>query len=143
MKLECRMHWFVFVPRGFICLLLLVFGFLQIASHGGGIVFIGIIILDFLIMLPAFVRYMTNYLAVENNMLVGRVGFINSKKLSTPISKIQSIGLSNGLFGKVLGFHTITFSHAGTSGVDFTFPKMANAEGFVAEVNELINGLSQ
>ena len=143
MKLECRMHWFVFVPRGFICLLLIIFGILQIASQGGGIVFIGIIVLDFLIMLPAFVRYMTNYLAVENNMLVGRVGFINSKKLSTPISKIQSIGLSNGLFGKVLGFHTITFSHAGTSGVDFTFPKMANAEGFVAEVNELINGLSQ
>ena len=80
----------------------------------------------------------TTYLGFTETKLVGHTGFIRTKKLSTPLNRVQGISLENGLIGKIFGFHTITVSNAGTGSAEFVFKGMANAEQFVDKVQEVI-----
>ena len=88
--------------------------------------------------IKSIIEYKTTYIACTNTMLVGHIGFINSKTLSTPLIKVQSVGMSNGLFGKIFGYHTVTICNAGTSQAEYVFTTMSNAKQFVDKVNELI-----
>lgn len=138
----CRRHWTAFTIPGLFCFIFAIAALGSLFDSKtlaqGFSNFITSLFVSGLFALYIFISYKFNYIALTETSIVGHIGFIRSKKLSTPLSKVQSIGISNGLFGKIFGYHTITVSHAGTDVIDFVFKHMANAEKFSEKVNEYI-----
>ena len=137
----CRKHWSVFLGRGFWTIL-----FLSIAgycffstSESEDMKFAGYIclVVAAVFLISAIISYRSEYLALTESKLIGHIGFIKSKKLSTPINRIQNVGISNGLFGKIFNYHTITIDNAGTGNTEFVFKRMANAKAFAEKVELL------
>lgn len=138
----CRQHWTAFTIPGLFCFIFAIAAVGSIFDSEtipqGIATFITGIFVSGLFALYIFISYKFNYIALTETSIIGHIGFIKSRKLSTPLQKVQSLGLSNGLLGKIFGYHTITVSHAGTDVIDFVFKHMANAEKFSEKVNELI-----
>lgn len=125
----CRQHWATFLLKGILALFCIAVGF------GGArpLIFVGLFII-----LYAVISYMTTYAALTETKLIGHVGFLKSKTLTTQLSKIQDIGIENGLLGKIFGYHTIVFTNAGTAGAEMVFKNMAKAHAFVDAVQKQI-----
>lgn len=136
---ECRLHWTVFALEGLFIVLLIAAGIAgSIYADGAIVVALPFLVAAVILFAHAYITYRTTYIAITETKIIGHMGFIKSKTMSTPLSKVQSIGLSNGLLGKIFGYHTVTVSHAGTDRIDFIFHHMAKAEEFSEKVNEYI-----
>lgn len=72
--------------------------------------------------------YKGRYVSLNGTLITGHDGIIKSRKLVSPVNKVQDIGISNGLFGKIFHYHTIVISTAGSNGAEYRYPHMANAE---------------
>ena len=81
-KTRGRVHWACLIPH--VVLMLFFVGFITIW--------------------PSLIRMFTTEFVVTNKRLYGKVGLINTKTLDTPLNKVDSISVSNGLFGKILGY---------------------------------------
>lgn len=139
----CRRHWSGFFVPGFFCALFVLGAAAALFIDAE----IGHRLLAMLIMLAIaaviagyiFVSYKFTYsIVLTETKLVGHKGLVRSKTLTAPLSKVQDIGLSNGLMGKILGYHTVTISSAGTASTEFVFIHMARAQEFVDAVNDSI-----
>ena len=119
----CKPHWTGYIGRIILCFI----SFLAIIS---GFIVEGIFVFAICVISIQITRK-SRYLELTETKLIGHVGFIKTKTLSTLLFNVQDIGLSNGLMGKLFGYHTITISTAGTSGTEYTFGYMARAEEFV------------
>lgn len=130
----CRPHWAGYVKSVFVMIIMIVAGCFTFNSSR--IIAALLFLQAVCIVIGIIIDSKTTYIALTGRKIVAHVGFINSKTLSTPLSKVQNIGLSNGLLGKLFGYHTILISDAGTSGTEYKFPRMANAIEFVNAVQD-------
>lgn len=131
---ECRPHWCRFIVHGVLGLLGLAVGILALlnrdtqnesAQYGAFL-----LVAAFLCFAYIFITYKFTYISLTETKVEGHIGFIRSKTLSTPISKVQGISLSNGLLGKIFRYHTVSISSAGTAGTEYVFKHMAHAKEF-------------
>lgn len=129
---RCRKHWGMFVGRGLIAFLFLIMGFITEADDSTFLIVC--IAVAVIALLPAIISYFSDYLELTETKIVGHSGLINSRKISAPLSKVQNIELSNGLGGKIFGYHDILVDNAGTGGKEFRFRKATNAEEFAEAV---------
>jgi len=130
----CRKHWSIFIGRGLIALVWL--GVL-LQKQGNALYALVTFGIPLLLILDAVVEYKTNYIAITRTKIVAHMGFIRTQDFSTPLNKIQAIGLSSGLFGKLLGYHKITIDHAGTGRSEYQFDGMADAKDFVGVLEHM------
>ena len=130
----CRKHWCIFLGRGLIALL--IFVFLR-QKDGNALYTLLTFGIPLLFILSAVVEYRTNYIAITKTKVVAHMGFIRTQDFATPLSKIQAIGLTSGLFGKIFGYHKIIIDHAGTGRSEYQFGHMANAKDFVGVLEHL------
>ena len=86
-----------------------------------------------------YIVYKYEYVVLTDSSVICHKGFFNSKTFSTPLSKIQSIGLERTFWDKMQGWHTIKIDTAGTGGIEFVFTQMENAEKFVSLVQQQID----
>ncbi|MCC8181923.1 MAG: zinc-ribbon domain-containing protein [Clostridiales bacterium] len=75
-----------------------------------------------------WLKYKRTYVSISNGIVTGHLGIINSRKLVSPIGKVQDISISNGLLGKIFGYHTVVVMTAGTNGAEYLYKYMANAK---------------
>lgn len=133
---ECRPHWCRFIVQGVLGFGCLAYGIWAILNrdtliqNGSGqaapfALFVGIVCFVYI-----FITYKFTYISLTETKVEGHIGFIRSKTLSTPISKVQGISLSNGLLGKIFRYHTVSISSAGTAGTEYVFKHMAHAKEF-------------
>lgn len=139
----CRRHWSGFVVPGFFCVLFVLgaIGMLFIDAAIGNRLAAMLVMLAIAAVIAGyiFISYKFTYsIVLTETKLVGHKGLIRSKTLTAPLSKVQDIGLSNGLMGKIFGYHTVTISSAGTANTEFVFIHMAGAQKFVDAVNDSI-----
>ena len=134
----CRKHWSAFVLQALLALVLIAAGFTRLidgekadAKSSAVIMIIGVVIAFFI-----WLAYRCEYIALTETSLIGHKGIFRSKTLSTPLNKVQSVGLSNGLLGKILRYHTVTVANAATGATEFVFFRMAKAQAFADAVNE-------
>lgn len=80
-------------------------------------------------------RLKTDSLILTDSHIIGKTGIIHTKTMSTPLSKVQAVSVSNGLLGKMFGYHTITIACAATGISEYVFTHMSGAEEFVAMVD--------
>lgn len=136
----CRKHWTAYIIPVTLVIICVITAFVGLGNDGAEGAAPAGALLGFavLIAICVLIDYKSEYIAITETKLIGHRGFIKSKTLSTPLSKVQSVGLSNGLLGKVFKYHTITVDNAGTGTTEFVFKRMANAQEFVDKVNERI-----
>lgn len=67
----------------------------------------------------------TTQLVVTNKRLIGKVGFLNTKTLESPINKITSISVESSIVGKILNYHNVKINVFGEV-YNFKYVKNAN-----------------
>lgn len=90
----------------------------KIAGLAGGL------ILAALVLFIPIIRVKSNSLVLTDKRLYGKTGIFKTTSLTTPIAKIQTINIEQGLIGKIFGYSDLTI-HCVT-GV-YIFKKQSNA----------------
>ncbi len=78
-------------------------------------------------------------LLISETAITGKTGWIHSRKLVSPISRVQDVAVSSGLMGKILGYHNIIVSTAGTSRKEYVFIRFTHGKEFQEKFVELAN----
>jgi uncharacterized membrane protein YdbT with pleckstrin-like domain len=117
---RAHQHWIIFFWPVFILLvgvaLLILFPDVYLA----GAVALAI---GFLSFLWPFIRYKTSEYAVTNKRLVVKLGLIQREADETLLSKIENIAVDQDIWGRILGYGTITIT--GTGGTREGFPRIS------------------
>lgn len=84
------------------------------------IVVVGILLLPFygaglILLVVAYLRYISTELALTNKRIIAKVGFITRNTIEINLSKVESIRISQGLFGRLMNFGGIIVSGSGAS----------------------------
>lgn len=121
---ECNPHWTLAYKQIFACIVFLFLGLFvsSLFLYLAGAIFIYLIIL-----MKSVKLYMTS------DSIVGKKGIINTQRMTSPIRNVQDLSISDGLWGKVLGYGNISISTAGTSGAEYVFRRMSNCKKFQQE----------
>jgi uncharacterized membrane protein YdbT with pleckstrin-like domain len=83
------------------------------------LVIFGIILLPFfgiglLCFVTAYIRYATTELAFTNKRVIAKFGFVRRSTIEITLSKVESIQVNQGVFGRIFDFGTLIISGAGT-----------------------------
>lgn len=78
-----------------------------------GIITIPLFGLGIFIMLNAFFTYISTELAVTNKRVVAKTGLIRRNTIELNLSKIESIQVHQGIFGRILNYGSLVVSGAG------------------------------
>ena len=85
---------------------------------------------------PILDRY-TDEFAVTNRRVIVKTGLISRKTLEMNLSKIESVNVDQSIFGRLLGYGTITI--IGTGGTRESFPNISKPLQFRKKFQELSN----
>lgn len=89
-----------------------------------------------LIWLPRdLIKYFTTKLEITNRRVKGKIGLINTNELDSPLNKINSVQVKQGLFGKIFNYGTITIT---TPSSLFNFDYITNPNEFKTILNNQI-----
>lgn len=128
----CKLHWTGWVLHAIIGALFLINAFRYLfTGYWSTFAFYMILALGF--GGYAYLSTLTTTLSLTETSVVGKTGIIKSKKLASPMSKVQDVGVSNGLFGKIFGYSTVTVSTAGSGYTEYVFTHVVNGEQFQSE----------
>lgn len=83
---------------------------------------------------PIIDRY-TDEFAVTNRRVIVKTGLISRKTLEMNLSKIESVNVDQSIFGRLLGYGTITI--IGTGGTRESFPNISEPILFRKKFQEL------
>ena len=92
-----------------------------------GILFCWFFLIPLFKAIQATIKHFRTELAVTNKKVLGRVGVFNTKALDAPLSKIQSISVTQPFFGKICNYGTVRVS---TAAGDFIFEAIAAPDAF-------------
>jgi len=78
----------------------------------------GVILIPFwgiglIVLLSAFIDYRTTELAVTNKRVIAKFGLIQRQTIEMNIAKVESIQVSQGIFGRLMNYGDIIISGAG------------------------------
>jgi membrane protein YdbS with pleckstrin-like domain len=79
----------------------------QYAGWYAGAALLGVALL---LAIPPTIRYLSSDFAVTDKRVLARMGILHRQSLETLLSKIEGIGVEQDLWGRVLGFGTITIT---------------------------------
>jgi uncharacterized membrane protein YdbT with pleckstrin-like domain len=109
-----RPHWILFGGPLFLAIVGIALGVtLQLAAGDywyAGAALIGVALL---LAIPPTIRYLSSDFAVTDKRVLARMGIVNRQSLETLLTKIEGIGVEQDLWGRVLGFGTITITGTG------------------------------
>jgi len=139
---RARVHWSIFATAILVIalgiVLAIVLGVYQPAYWYAGAALAGIGLL--LAIAPA-IHYASSEFAVTDKRVVAKLGFIERESLETLLSKIEAIGVDQGIVGRMLGYGTITIT--GTGGTEESFPRIADPLEFRRQIQSQVVALDE
>lgn len=117
---RAHQHWIIFFWPAFIVLVGAALLVLFPDNYIVGAVVLGLGLVSFL---WPFIRYKTSEYAVTNKRLVVKLGLIQREADETLLSKIENIAVDQDIWGRILGYGTITIT--GTGGTREGFPRIS------------------
>ena len=112
-----QLHWIIFLwPAVF--LIFAVIGFVGRQGYGAGALLVGLVW-----GLYSYIRFSSSEFGVTNRRVLIKVGFIRRHSLELLLSKVEGIGVDQGILGRVLGYGTINVT--GTGGTKEPFRNIA------------------
>ncbi len=119
---RAKLHWVIFVwPVVFLGIaLLLALAAFSGGSWGGGVIFL---VAGLLIVLSVYINFMSCEFGVTTRRVLIKVGVLRRRSLELLLSKVESIGVDQGIVGRLLGYGTIIVT--GTGGTKDPFRMIA------------------
>ena len=106
--------------------------------HGYNLLGLAMLVLSALPgLLGSLVNYSSSEFGVSNKRVLLKTGFISRHSLETMLSKVESIGVHQGLLGRLFGFGTIIIG--GTGGSKEAFSGIRDPLEFRRQVQEQIS----
>lgn len=90
--------------------------------------------------LPKLFRIMLTELGLTSKKVMGKYGIINTKVMDSPLNKVNSVSVEQGLGGKIFGYGKIVIS---TSSGGYNFNYIRSADSFRAAVMEQIDAADE
>lgn len=91
--------------------------------------------------LICYLHYSSSEFAITNKRVIIKVGFIQRRTLETLLTKVEGIGVDQSVFGRMLGFGTITVT--GTGGTREPFANIADPLEFRRQVQAQVTSADQ
>lgn len=137
---RASLHWNIFLTPviiGFIGALLFIMAFagdfiLELRCAG-----MFLLALALMSGLGAIISYVTSEFAVTDKRILGKIGFIQRRSLELFLSKVEGIGVNQGIMGRLLGYGTIVV--IGTGGTKQAFKNIVNPLEFRRQVHSQIH----
>jgi uncharacterized membrane protein YdbT with pleckstrin-like domain len=140
---KTRLHWVLFAKPGLVVLAGAILAVLlrQVQDPpwlwmiGGGLALVGLV--------WGFVHYvevMTSEFAVTTSRLIFKVGLVSRYTTELLLSKVESIGVQQGLVGRMLNYGDLTVT--GTGGAREVFRRVRDPIGFRNHVQQASIGSS-
>ncbi len=129
------LHWIVLVTpiiAAFLLGLMSLFAFFGSVAMG-----LALLLISGLIVAGGFLSRSSSEFAVTNKRVILKAGLIRRRSLELLLNKIESIGVTQGLLGRVLGYGTIVVR--GTGGTAEPFTTVRHALEFRRQVQEQID----
>ena len=87
--------------------------------------------------IPQIIKILTTDLGFTNKKISGKTGLIKTKRMDSPLSKINNVSISSGLGGKICNYGNVTVM---TSSGSYKFRPVSKPNEFRAQ---LINQVEQ
>ena len=124
---RARLHRIVYLLP--VCVLLVA---IVVAIIGGGWIALGVGLSASSCCVPPWIRSISSEFAVTNKRVLVKVGLVRRHSLELLLSKVEGIGVDQGILGRILGYGTITVS--GTGGTREAFRMIASPLEFRRQV---------
>ncbi len=133
---RARLHRIIFVPPLALALLGIIVAILidiylknlQVA----GIVGVAFLVVALVFAFPRFIRYTSSEFAVTNKRVIVKVGLVYRQTLELVLTKVETIGVEQTIFGRILNYGTIIIT--GTGGTKEPFKDIASPLYFREQV---------
>jgi uncharacterized membrane protein YdbT with pleckstrin-like domain len=134
---RARLHWSIFATSLVLLtlgvILAIVLGVYQPDYWYAGAALAGV---GLLIAIGPAIRYASSEFALTDKRVVAKLGFIERESLETLLSKIEAVGVDQGILGRMLGFGTITIT--GTGGTEESFRRIADPLEFRRQIQSQV-----
>jgi membrane protein YdbS with pleckstrin-like domain len=139
-RYRAHLHKFAFVGPVLLGLTLIAAG---IAAIVYDLMLVGLIAIAIAILplLWTWIAYTSSEFAVTDKRVIIKVGWIQRRTLETMLSKVEAIGVDQGILGRMLGFGTITVT--GTGGTKEQFANIADPLDFRKHVQGQVSAAEQ
>lgn len=125
-----KLHWVIFIwPIIWVLLGILL---IAIPLLGGFFILIGLVTL-----LLTFIDYRTSEFGITDKRVIAKVGFLKRTSLEILHTKVESLQVNQGIFGRIFGFGTIIVR--GTGGSKDPFRKIPKPLEFRKAVQEQVS----
>ncbi len=135
------LHWIVLVPPVFFGAIFGLIG--MILLIGGDTRIIGFLFLVFagLLILLGYLARKATEMAVTNKRIIIKVGLLSRRTFELLLSKVESIGVDEGLLGRMLGYGSVVVR--GTGGTPEPFKNVAHPIEFRRQVQQRVEEREQ
>lgn len=157
---HARLHWGIFIPALLVVIALAVLTvpllFIvhmatsamtqmsvqlhQPAARGLNLIWLVVLIPDFLIVaglfLGTWLSYSKSEVTLTNRRLVFRTGFLSRRSGELPLENVESIFISEPLFGRMCGYATVMVTSVG--GAHFPLSFISSPQSFHAVLQEAV-----
>jgi uncharacterized membrane protein YdbT with pleckstrin-like domain len=89
----------------------------------------------FTLFIVPIIQYTSSEFAITNKRVIIKVGLISRRTLEMNLPKIETVNVNQGIFGRMLGYGTITV--VGTGGTRESFPNITSPLEFRKKFQEL------
>jgi uncharacterized membrane protein YdbT with pleckstrin-like domain len=130
---RARLHWIIFAPAIGVIVLGVGVGFiLQLVQRDYRYVGAAIAGIGLLLAIGPVIRYISSEFAITNKRVLGKLGFIERESDETLLSKVEAVGVDQGIMGRLLGYGTVTIT--GTGGTQEPFAMISDPLEFRRQI---------
>jgi uncharacterized membrane protein YdbT with pleckstrin-like domain len=130
-RISLASYWMFFVLGGLLALVGLVNALAALSSGGPTLLFIAA-----LFIVPPLISFWSTELAMTNRRFIAKVGFISRRSIEINLSKIESIGVQQGIFGRLFNYGDIVI--VGTGGTKEPFKRISQPLQFRRKYDEVL-----
>jgi uncharacterized membrane protein YdbT with pleckstrin-like domain len=132
-----RLHRIIFAPAVFLATVLLVVLIVSIQVRQELLVAALFALIAAVTFIWAYVHYSASEFAVTNKRVIMKVGWVHRHTLETLLSKVEGIGVDQGIVGRMLDYGTIQVT--GTGGTKESFNRISSPLEFRRQVQAAIS----
>jgi membrane protein YdbS with pleckstrin-like domain len=139
---RARLHWTIFaLAIGVILLGVALAIVLRIYEPGYWYLGAALAGIGLLLAIGPAVRYTSSEFAVTDKRVLAKHGFIERESIETLLTKVEAIGVDQGIVGRLLGYGSITIT--GTGGTEEFFPHIGQPLEFRRQIQSQVVALEE
>lgn len=139
---RARLHWIIFgASIAFVLLGIALAILLQATQHDYWYLGLALVGIGLLLGIAPAIRYLSSEFAVTDKRVLAKHGFIERESIETLLSKVEAIGVDQGIVGRLLGYGSITIT--GTGGTEESFPRISRPLEFRRQIQSQVVALEE